>query len=174
MGYGIPLPTWLVKNTTLLLEGLSSLKLLYHAFSCVRMFAYPGCHPRGQQSQELLISLKGQTAGGNIRAVVQQPAGEFMFSNGMEITKHKPITKCFLSHTPLSHSHPVVSSLMLKFPRNPKPRLYTRWLGFKGICPTHSAERLNPSGTVRAKALRHGQGTGRQPVEFKSVSKGGE
>ena len=83
----------------------------------------------------------------------------------------QPITKCFIPKIYLSHSHPIVSSLLI-FSRNLKPRIYTQWLGFKKICPAHSAERLNPTGRASPKALRHGQGTGWQPVGLGSMGKG--
>lgn len=49
-----------------------------------------------------------------------------VFPGGLGITKHKVIPKCPIPNSPLSHSHPAVSSLMLIFPKN--PRIYTNKL----------------------------------------------
>lgn len=125
-----PTAQLLVSSRTGLPGGLSSLKHVYYVSGCL----YTGSHPRGQLSQELLILLKGQTAGGNIQAVVQQPAGESTFSSGLKITRHKHITKYSIPNTPVNHSHPVVSSLMLIFPRNPKPKS-TPMAWLQGIFP---------------------------------------
>lgn len=47
MGYGLPLPTWLVKNRTALLEGLSSLKLLLSCFFMCQNVCIPWLPPQG-------------------------------------------------------------------------------------------------------------------------------
>lgn len=39
IGHGILLPTWLIKNRTVLLGGLSNLKLLYHVSECLGTLA---------------------------------------------------------------------------------------------------------------------------------------
>lgn len=79
-------------------------------------------------------------------------------SDGLEITKHNPSPNDHPQY-PFKALSPSVSTLVSIFPRNHKLRIYTQWLGFKEIYPTYSAERLNPTGTASAEALRHGQGT---------------
>ena len=103
--------------------------------------------------------LKGQIAGGNTQAVAQQPAGENMFSNGLTITKHKPNTKWSIPNTPLGHSHRVMSSLLLKLSRNPKPKSSPSDLAL--ICSIFSAKGQNPTGKSmwREKKPIHDDGT---------------
>lgn len=64
-GHGILLPTWLVKNRTVLLGGLSSLKLLYHVSECLGTLAATPAdsHHRNRSScskVKLLEETRGQ------------------------------------------------------------------------------------------------------------------
>lgn len=101
IGHGILLPTWLVKNRTVLPGGLSNLKLLYHVSECLGTLAatLADSHHRNCSScskVKLLQETRGQWPNDLYR--------ESMFSDGMEITEQKPITKCVIPNTPLSHS----------------------------------------------------------------------